>query len=349
MTETQSSDLDAARLAVTSAALAGDAGGLYNTVSRLLGDGVSFDRVLFDLLIPVERDLGTRWQQGDYLVSEEHAATAAIETVISLLAGSFDQPDDAQTVVVATAEGDDHSLAARAIAAHLLFLGYRTLFLGANVLASDLAEYLESEEADALVLSCAMSTHLPGARAIIAGSHQAGVPVLAGGKGFGAEGQWATHLGADAWVGSLPEVAATLASWNPDPGSSEAAAKGPDAEMQSLIDQWPGIVARARSSIPQDSITTNQSARVLAELGLALDSVIAGLLVDDQGVIEEMLSWQRFTLPIHGIDAHDPMIEALVEALRDISPRAADALATASRHVMKPGSSEPGAGFVQRS
>lgn len=326
MTETRSSDLDAARLAVTSAALAGDAGGLYNIVSRLLGDGVSFDRVLFEFLIPVERDLGTRWQQGDYLVSEEHAATAAIETVISLLAGSFDQPDDAQRVVVATTEGDDHSLAPRAIAAHLLFLGYRTLFLGANVPASDLAEYLESEEADALVLSCTMSTHLPGARAIIAGSHRAGVPVLAGGKGFGAEGQWAMDLGADAWVGSLPEVAETLETWNPDPARSESAAMSPDDDLQSLIDQWPVVVARARASMPENSIPSSKNARALSELRLALDSTISGVLVDDRSVIEDMLAWQRVTLPIHGIHAHDMMIDALVEALRDVSVRAADAL-----------------------
>ena len=156
-------DMSSARLAVTAAALAGDSGGLYNLVSKVLGDGVPFDRVLFDLLIPAEKDLGTRWQQGDYLVAEEHAATATIETVISLLAGSFDQPDDAATIVIATAQGDDHSLPARAISAHLLFLGYRTIFLGANVLASDLVEFLDGEEVSALILGCAMTSQLPGA------------------------------------------------------------------------------------------------------------------------------------------------------------------------------------------
>ena len=329
MTDTQSSNLEAARLAVTSAALAGDAGHLYNIVSGLLGDGVPFDSILFDLLIPAERDLGTRWQQGDYLVSEEHIATAAIETVISLLAGSFDQPDDALTVVVATAEGDDHSLPARALAAHLLFIGVRTLFLGANVLASDLAEFLQSEGADALVLSCAMSTHLPGARAIIASSHHAGVPVLAGGKGFGPEGQWALELGADAWVGSLPEVSQILETWSPDPAGSEESAKSPDAELLRLIDRWPGVVAMARSSIPEEAIPANQNARILTELGLTLDAVIAGVLVEDQSVIREMLGWQEATLPIHGIDAHELMVDALIEALREVSPRSADALSAA--------------------
>ncbi len=326
MAELETSDLGAARLASTAAALAADSGGLYNIVSELLGQGIGFDRVLFDLLIPVEHDLGTRWQQGDYLVSEEHAATAAIETVISLLAGSFDQPEDAQTFVVTTAEGDDHSLPARAIAAHLLFLGYKTLFLGANMLASDLAEYLESEQPDALILSCTMGTHLPGARAIIAASHEAGVPVLAGGAGFGQDGRWALDLGADGWVGSLQEVAETLETWDPDPASSEAGARSTDAEVQRLIDHRLGVVARARSLLPEASIPPNKNARALSELGLALDSVIAGLLVEDGSVVEEMLAWQRATLPIHGIEAHDLMIDALTEALGEVSHRAAEIL-----------------------
>ena len=322
----EASDLTTARLGVTSAALAGDPGRLYHIVSGLLGDGVSFDRILFDLLMPAERELGHRWQQGDYLVSEEHAATATIETVISLLAGSFDQPDEAPTVVVATAEGDDHSLPARAASAHLLFLGYRTLFLGANVLAADLAEYLESEDPDALVLSCAMGTHLPGARSIIAASHQAGVPVIAGGKGFGHEGQWASALGADAWVGSLKDVAGTLEAWEPDIEAAEARARTIDADLQLLIDRWPGIVADARARIPEGRIPPEKNARALAELGLALDATIASMLVDDSEVAREMLSWQKSTLPVHGLDAHEEMVGALIEALEGPSPDAAAVL-----------------------
>lgn len=322
----EASDLTTARLGVTSAALAGDPGRLYHIVSGLLGDGVSFERILFDLLMPAERELGHRWQQGDYLVSEEHAATATIETVISLLAGSFDQPDDGLTVVVATAEGDDHSLPARAAAAHLVFLGYRTLFLGANVLAEDLAEYLESENPDALVLSCAMGTHLPGARAIIAASHKAGVPVIAGGKGFGEDGLWARALGADAWVGSLKEIAGTLETWDPDIGQAEASARQIDNELKSLIDKWPALIADARARIREGKIPPEKNARVLAELGLALDSTIASILVDDTGVAAEMLGWQKSTLPVHGVQAHVEMIEALIEALHDVSPHGARVL-----------------------
>lgn len=315
--------MSSARLAVTAAALAGDSGGLYNLVSKVLGDGVPFDRVLFDLLIPAEKDLGTRWQQGDYLVAEEHAATATIETVISLLAGSFDQPDDAATIVIATAQGDDHSLPARAISAHLLFLGYRTIFLGANVLASDLVEFLDGEEVSALILGCAMTSQLPGARKIIKESHAAGVPVVVGGKGFGHEGEWAGAMGADAWVGSLEEVALTLESWSPDLPAAEKNAKDIDDVLESLIDSWPAIVGNARAQMGTDEIDPRNRARVLSEIGLALDAVISSMLVEDNRVLRSMLKWQRETLVNHGLVIHEQMIRALTESLRKVSADAA--------------------------
>ncbi|MGB7859386.1 MAG: cobalamin-dependent protein, partial [Acidimicrobiia bacterium] len=187
-------------MALTSAALAGDAGGLYRIASNLMDEGVPFDSVLFDYLLATERELGKRWEQADYLITEEHAATAAIETVIALLAGMLDQPREGSSVAVVTAEGDDHSLPARAVAAELLFLGYRTTFLGANVPGVDFQEYLEIDRPDVIVLSAAMTGHLPGAHSVINAAHAVGVPVVVGGAAFGRDGIWADAVGADAWV-----------------------------------------------------------------------------------------------------------------------------------------------------
>lgn len=279
-----------------------------------------------------ERDLGSRWQQGDYLISEEHAATAAVETVISLLAGSFDQPEEGPSVVVATAEGDEHSLPARAISAYLIFLGYRTLLLGGNVVASDLGEFLQSDEPSALILSCAMSNHLPGARAVIRESHAAGVPVVAGGKGFGEEGRWAYKLGADAWVGSLGDVPDTLESWSPDIDASEAAAADPVDELTGLLDNRPGLIGKARARLDDDLVEPRLNARVLSELGLILDAVGASLLVDDPEIIEELLDWQQVTLSAHGLQLDSKLTHAVSEAIRETSPTGAALLERALDH-----------------
>ncbi len=303
--------LSQAELAVTSTAVAGDTGTLYYIVAGLLDEGIPLETVLFDLLIPTAAHIGRRWQQGDYLISEEHAATAALETVVSMLAGSFDQPEGGLHVVVATVEGDAHSLPARAAAAYLLFLGYRTTFLGASVPAPDLKEYLAEEVPTAALLSSAMTMHLPAARAAIKASHETGVPVIVGGRAFGEGGRWAPTVGADAWVGSPREVAAVLESWDPNPVGSEAGARDSLEELTALRQSRPLIVAEAYSDVAR-AFSEAGAGRLLSEVGLLVGSLEGAVLVGDPEALVETLLWQRETLVAHGISAQ----EALVGAVR---------------------------------
>ncbi|HSM44118.1 MAG TPA: cobalamin-dependent protein [Acidimicrobiia bacterium] len=317
-----------ARLAVTAAALSGDSGALYHIVSGLLGEGVSFEMVLFDLLIPTEREVGHRWQTGDYMVSEEHAATAAIETVISVLAGAFDRPENGRRVVVATAEGDNHSLPGRAVNAHLLSLGYRTTFLGASVLSSDLRDYLLAERPDAVVLSCAMTTGLLGARHGIRESHDAGVPVLVGGGAFGLDGAWAKALGADAWVPEPRQVPETLETWQPDPSQAEAEARNPSPDLLDLVSRRAAIVGRAQEEF-EILVGGQRDPRLAATLSLLLGAVEASLLVGQATVTAEHLKWQSATLSAHGWDVSEGLVDSLVRALTGEFPAAAAILSRA--------------------
>ena len=111
-----------------------------------MDEGVPFDAVLFDYLGPVQREVGSRWQQADYRIAEEHAASTTTETVIALLAGSFDMDEAAPHVVVACAQGDTHSLPARMVSAYLTYLGWRVTFLGATLPAADLGAFLADEQ-----------------------------------------------------------------------------------------------------------------------------------------------------------------------------------------------------------
>jgi methanogenic corrinoid protein MtbC1 len=317
-----------AQLGITAAATSGDSGLLYRLAAGLLDDGVPFDVVLFDVLLHSERDVGLRWQTGDCLVSEEHAATASLETVIALLAGSFDQSHEGPFVVVATSEGDNHSLPARAVAAHLLYSGYRTIFLGTSVLASDLRDFLESEPPDAVVLSCAMSNLLLGARAAVRESHAVGVPVLVGGRGFGADGVWAAPVGADAWVPSGRDAARALGEWHPDFAAAEATACDPEGPLQSVIEQRSAILAAAQERLMSLS-GEPAGARLRSELAMALDAVAAAMLVNDRGLLDEFLAWQGETLAAHGFD-RTGLTHSLSAALVPVAPHIAGWVETGS-------------------
>jgi methanogenic corrinoid protein MtbC1 len=321
-----------AQLAMTSAAISGDAGRLYRLVGDLLDEGTPFDVVLFDILGPAEGDLGGRWQQGDYLISEEHAATATIETVVALLAGSLDQPDEGPRVVVAAAEGDNHSLPGRMANAYLLYLGFRTTHLGGSVLATDLGEYLADDQPDALILSCAMTVHLVGARSTIEASHAAGVPVIVGGRAFDEQGVRARAVGADAWAASPRDLPGILESWDPAPAAAEEAAVQPTEELLEITRRHREIVTSALAEIPV-SPPGSGGVRLVAELDLLLGAVEASLLVDDQTVVDEMVAWQAETLHAHGHEDGTAVATALGSALRAVSPRAAAKLAEAAADI----------------
>jgi len=315
------SRLTESQLGITAAALSGDSGLLYQLTADLLADGVPFDVVLFDVLLGSEVGVGLRWQSGDYLVSDEHIATATLETVISLLAGSFDQPDDGPSVVVAVVEGDQHSLPARAVNASLLSHRYRTVFLGANVLAMDLREYLTSGPPDAAIVSCAMSTHLLGARGTIRECHAAGVPVLSGGRGFGTNGVWASAVGADAWIPSGKDTLSMLNGWSPDPHTAEAAARKPGEIVQTVIGRRHSLLATAEEWL---TLTTERSIEptVRRQLELTLDAVTAATFVDDRTLLDEFAAWQKEMLTRHGVDA--TIAEAVAIALAPIAPQLAE-------------------------
>ena len=304
-------------LALTSAAVAGDAGGLYRMAAEMMEGGVSFDSLLFDYLIPIAGSVGKRWEQGDYLVAEEHAATAAIETVISLLSGTLDQPPGAPLVVVATAEGDDHSLPARAAASHLLYSGYRTTFLGANVPGADLGEFLVTEPPSAVVLSCAMTTHLMGARSVIKAAHEVGVPVVVGGKAFGPAGIWAGSVGADAWVGSLRQTSAVVAEWvRTTPTALNLTSELP-GELSSLVRVRAAVIADAGAALMAD--TDGQvPTRLEDEIDLLLSAIEGALLTGDDRVVTDMLAWQASSLAAHGLDG-SIVVAALQKALNGSS------------------------------
>lgn len=313
-------DFPEIELALISSAMSGDAGKLYRIVSNLMDGGIGFDSVLFDYLIAAERSVGQRWAQGDYLVAEEHVVTTSIETVIALLIGMFDQPADAPLVVVATAEGDHHSLPARAAAAHLVYLGYRTTFLGANVPGDDLREFLESEPPSALVLSVAMTTQLLGARAVVAAAHEVGVPVLVGGKAFGDEGRWSGAVGADAFVASLRDVAGVVDSWVNEKSPQLTPVGDLSPALERLVVSRSVILARAEPAL--------DTPRLRDEASLLLGAIEGALLTGDDQIIVDMLDWQEKSLGAHGLDGSS-VVTALAPSLAEMSDEGSAALTRA--------------------
>lgn len=302
-------------LALISAALSGDAGGLYRVVSGLMEQGVALDSLLFDYLLPTEASVGQRWAQADYSVADEHISTATIETVISLLIGMFEQPTEGPLTVVTTAHGDDHSLPARAVSAHLVFLGHRTAFLGSNIPVADIEDYLSAESASVLVMSVAMASHLMGARAVVEAAHAAGVPVVAGGKGLGPEGRWTETVGADAYAETPGHVSGVVERWIEGGPPTLVETPHLPPTVVELTKNRSSVMASIESSL------VGADPRLISEASLLLATVEASVLAGDDRALSDMVEWQRTTLSLHGLDS-GRVESSVVSALSPISSAA---------------------------
>jgi len=305
------------RLAILSAVLEGDSGTAFHLTRRLMDDGMTFDEVLFDVLGSVQAELGYRWMQGDYRIAEEHAATAAVETVVASLAGFFDLPEEGVPVTVACAQGETHALPARMIAAHLLYLGWRATFLGPSVPAADLEAYLTETPTAAVILSCSIATNLTGARASVRAAHAAGVPVLAGGPGFGRDDRLARAVGADAWAAGPREIETILQTWSPDIVAAERGAVTPPPDLEAVAARRLQILARAVEELTaavEPAAAASLGHRNWEDVTLVSDALTAALTVADPKILSDFARWH--TERLAESDRAPGLVADLLAALR---------------------------------
>ncbi|WP_407664872.1 cobalamin B12-binding domain-containing protein, partial [Micromonospora tarensis] len=176
----------------------------------LLDAGVPAERVLLDLVAPAQAEVGERWARNEWSVAQEHAATHISEQVVAAVAAHARPRPTGGRVVVACMDGEWHALPPRLVAEVLRLRGWQVTFLGASVPAAHLVSYLHRYDAHAVALACALPMRLPHAHRMIEACRRSDVPVVVGGRGFGADGRWARRLGV-AWAPDAPAAAELVA------------------------------------------------------------------------------------------------------------------------------------------
>lgn len=280
MTDTANaaSDIQTARLGVLAAMVAGDSGLAFDLVSAQMANGVDLGTVLFELLAPVQHDVGRRWQTGDYRIADEHAVTTALETVVSMIGGSLEVSQDGQHFAIVSAEGDIHSLPGRMVATYLVYHGYQVTNLGATIPSGDLGEYLAETGVDVLLMTCSATASLRGARQTIAAAHDHQVPVVVGGRAFGSDDMRARALGADGWVEDPRYLPTFLDGFAPDIAAAEAACH----TSTPIAEEIPALVEALVTAVPQ--LAAPEARRIVGVID-------AALLTGDARIITELIEW----------------------------------------------------------
>jgi methanogenic corrinoid protein MtbC1 len=136
---------------------------------RVALDAVASDAIsvtdLYALLGELMSDVGARWQAGTAAVWEEHLASATARTIMEALYPTVQRLASAASgrrVVLACPENEAHDLRLRMLSDRFDLAGWRTLYLGADTPAGDIAAAAETVGAELVVLS--VSTHLQRTR-----------------------------------------------------------------------------------------------------------------------------------------------------------------------------------------
>ena len=257
------------------------------------------------LLAGVQREVGRRWQDLDWSVADEHAATALADLALAAAALAFPMGEPTLgTLVVTCVEEEWHILPARMFAEQLRAYGWDVVFLGASVPADHLARYLARRPVVAVGVSCSVPVHLPGARRSIAAAHGVGVPVMAGGAGFGTTPARALAVGADGWATSVEHADRTARSWSG--GAPALARPSDDRDQLALASVRPVVVEEAMADLAvhwpeMAAYSPWQLKKAREDLDYIVRFVEAALLTGDDTVVVEFMDWLVPLLSARGV------------------------------------------------
>jgi DNA-binding transcriptional MerR regulator len=160
-----------------------------NTFSRLLRELLStlnpFDRVIFEkrlngavavvpfeealhgILLPLQEQVGQLWHEGHVNVALEHYVTKQIQQKIFSAMNQLPVAEFGAKVIVACPPGEEHDIAALAVAYRCRVRGCRVYYLGANVPIASLTNLCDKVKPDLTIISFPLALPEANAAALV--------------------------------------------------------------------------------------------------------------------------------------------------------------------------------------
>jgi DNA-binding transcriptional MerR regulator/methylmalonyl-CoA mutase cobalamin-binding subunit len=123
--------------------------------------GLSQPVLLEGLIAPLMTWIGESWHEGSIRIAQEHLASATVKSFLFRLRHSLQVSPEAPVVAIATPAGESHEVGALLASVAACSEGWRPLYFGANLPASEMANAAAQADASAAALSIAQ----PGERA----------------------------------------------------------------------------------------------------------------------------------------------------------------------------------------
>ena len=109
--------------------------------------------LIFTVLVPLLRDVGSKWEAGAICTAHEHMMSGAVRNVLGGLLRSLSGDDGGSRIVFATPSGQRHELGLLSAAVLAAWAGHAVLYLGPDVPPRDIARAVRRVNAKTLVLA----------------------------------------------------------------------------------------------------------------------------------------------------------------------------------------------------
>jgi DNA-binding transcriptional MerR regulator len=127
----------------------------------------TFEHVVDDWLMPTLKLVGEEWAEGRLTVAGEHLVSYAVQRRLAAAyeaaSGRFDGP----TLLVGLPPGARHELGLLAFAVAARRAGFTTVYVGADLPATDWIRSVERRHAAGVVMAVPRESDVPGARTIV--------------------------------------------------------------------------------------------------------------------------------------------------------------------------------------
>lgn len=146
----------------------GDAKLAADAVESALAEGLSPTKVYLNILVPAQTEVGEQWSRGEINLSQVHLGTQITANQMARLR-TLIRPklELGLRAVVATIDGDQHSLGCQVVADFLHMDGWTVDYLGTNIPPDDLIKFIRSREPDLVGISVTLSQYLPEVRTLL--------------------------------------------------------------------------------------------------------------------------------------------------------------------------------------
>jgi 5-methyltetrahydrofolate--homocysteine methyltransferase len=159
------------------AVLEGDFDSVKTNVQAALDTNLDPNVILNDGMIAAMREVGTRFEAGEYYVPEMLIAARAMQTGMAILKPYLQQTDRKSSgkVVIGTVKGDLHDIGKNLVSLMLEGAGYEIIDLGVDVPAEEFVKQVTNIKPDVVGMSALLTTTMPSMKTTIEALTAAGL------------------------------------------------------------------------------------------------------------------------------------------------------------------------------